>query len=484
MFEQSLYSRGFCFFPVGTASSPRHFREVVFRGWVLALHKDIDCAVAQAEKSDSFVALVGYGMDINRGHDDQARIAEALLSALEKSERNFFQLISDISGRYCILYSLGGRVSVIGDACATKALFYAKDRPYCASHFQMVVEAAGLGPSRQKLARDKDKRRRSCYGYAAGETPDSNVALLLANMVLRVPSMLTERFYPFESLQTLDVESAASELLRLFRLQIKILADRYKLFVSLTAGLDSRVTLAACVGSEGVRTFSYLTQAGHLMDAALASDIAERLGFDHEIISSVQTKSREFSEFIEVLNNNNYHRHNVVAAYGYLSLFCKGSIHIRSNLFEIGRAFYRSQRDRPVSLTAAGMAALYYRGFSEAEDADLVEDFQRYIDNSCLDQATHGYDLYDIFYWEQRMSSWHSMVLLEADPSVDTFLLFNSRRCIELALAVDLGRRCRGDVFCEIVRRADPQLLSFPINPKEYPVPADLAAAVPESKPL
>lgn len=468
-FEGDLYSRGFAIFPAGSAKAPPHFRALQIGSWVLATHAATAVVYTKRQSQSSFVALIGYAMDLDGRHDDGQRISSDLLNCLERSEREFFEKVSGLAGRYVIFYSFHGLASVIGDACATKATFYANDRPVIGSHFQMVAEMAGMGPSSQKLRRNKDKARHSCYGYAAGATPDRNVSVLMANMVLRINAMRSERFYPFNSLDHLDLKSAASELQELFDTQARLLARRFTCHVSLTAGLDSRVTLAALRPvKDKVRTFSYITQPAHQIDADVAASIADYLGLDHSILTGDGADKDQLSDFAKILSKNNYHRHNVIAAYEYKSYFSTNSVHVRSNLFEIGRSFYRSQRKRDDKLDPRGMASLYYRGFSPAADQDLIAEFGGYVDRSNFNSALFNYDPFDIFYWEQRMSCWHAMVVLEADPAVETILLFNSRRCIELALGLELEQRMEGILFKEFIRRSWPELMEFPINPKQF----------------
>lgn len=469
-FDQHRFARGFGLFPEGAFRAPAGFRCVSIGGWTLALHANTQYAVEQDPSSGDFVLVVGYVMDLAAEHDEAALVAKTLLHSLNVGEKRLFEKLRDLCGRHVIIYRQQGRVSAVGDACATKAMFYANDRPLLGSHFKLVSDLAGQGPSEQRLQRKMRQSRRGCYGYAAGTTPDRNVSLLLANMVLRLPEMKAQRFYPSSDLPYLDVASASAELLRLFSVQAALVASRFHVFVSLTAGLDSRVSLSVLRPHiENVRAFSYCTQSAHEVDVRVAREIARRAGVPYQVIGTAVDSKERLKAFASVISENNYHRHNVVAAYEYLHLFPVGAAHVRSNLFEIGRAFYRAQSKRPSALGPDEMGRLYFREYSRPADPDIYSAFAQYAGGSNFEGGLFNYDPYDVFYWEQRMSCWHAMVVLEADPSVETILMFNSRRCIELALAVDRAERVKGSVFRSVIQSAWPMLMDFPVNPKAYP---------------
>jgi hypothetical protein len=77
-------------------------------------------------------------------------------------------------------------------------------------------------------------------------------------------------------------------------------------------------------------------------------------------------------------------------------------------------------------------------------------------------RAVIGIDALDLFYWEHRMSCWHSNVVLESDFAFDTHVLFNCRWILERMLAVPVEDRCRASLFRQLVIDLWPELGTWP----------------------
>lgn len=467
--DATLYARGFCIMPEGRGVAPSGFRSASVEGWRVAVEPRSQLASA-ASANGRFVVLIGYVLDIANGDDDGARIAHSLLAALTDSEATFFAALDYLGGRYAVFYGDQTGASILGDACATRTIYYSRSEPFIASHFEIVEKECGTGRSDHWNMRRADRNRHTTYGYPAGTTPDRNVGLLMGNMVLRLKSMTYERYYPRRELPKLSVDEAAMAISGYFQTQLEVIARRYRVVCSLTAGLDSRCTLAALLPFlDRSKFFTYAMQENQEADARVAALLAKRHELDHELMPRQETESEEFQKFKAVLARNNYHPHNREAAYGYLSLFKPGDIHIRSTMYEVARAFYRVSRNRPEGLDVDGMAALYYRHFKES-DQDLKAAFSEYFAQSNFGQEFWNHDPYDLFYVEQRMTCWHALVLLEADPSVDTYMLMNARCCLEAGQSVPREKKIDASVFKTIILNAWPELLELPVNPKSLDI--------------
>lgn len=465
--QDVLYARGFLIAPVGASDPPSWFRSLEVDGWQISYEQRTAVFVAQGAPGH-FVCIIGHAIDVVEKCDSGAAIAKCLLALLEKSELAFFDALDSLAGRYAVFYGNGSNASILGDACAVRTIFYSRSKPLVASHFDILAKRCGTAPTAHAKLRKLQPARRKVFGYPAGTTPDENIGLLMANMVLRFDGMAYERYYPRRELREAGVEEAAGALLDMFDVQLELLSRRYDFVCSLTAGLDSRTSLAVLRPYLArSRFFSYSTQEREQVDAKMAAFISESFGLNYQLMSREDLESPDFKKFKSLLVRNSYHSHKHEAAYGYKRVFQSGDIHLRSNLYEVARAFYRAMRDRPDDLSAADMASLYFRDYT-ADDVDILAAFSKYIDSSRFDRGIFNYDPYDLFYWEQRMSCWHALVVLEADPAVDTWLLMNCRRCIESGLSVPIGDRVKSSVFKKIIEWRWPELLKLPVNPKVF----------------
>ena len=78
-----------------------------------------------------------------------------------------------------------------------------------------------------------------------------------------------------------------------------------------------------------------------------------------------------------------------------------------------------------------------------------------------------GYNLRDLFFWEQILGNWGSMFAAELDIAIDEFYPFGTRRLVETILAVDERLRPYNNsgVHRKMIELLWPELLSEPINP-------------------
>ena len=160
-----------------------------------------------------------------------------------------------------------------------------------------------------------------------------------------------------------------------------------------------------------------------------------------------------------MLNAATFLSHSRPLAEMYRHCFQPSTLHLRSNLGEIGRAFYRRrlarQHDR---LTPEDLADLWGHARHNRAIVEAFADWAaavRFDDSAALDPA-------DVFYWEHRMSCWHACLLLESDFAFDTHILFNARTILAKMLAVPLQDRIQGSLFRQLVADLWPELLGWP----------------------
>ena len=107
------------------------------------------------------------------------------------------------------------------------------------------------------------------------------------------------------------------------------------------------------------------------------------------------------------------------------------------------------------------MARAWHKGMSD--DTMVIEAFRQFAELVDF-TSIYNYDPYDIFYWEHRMGTWHSLVLLESDVAFDTFIPFNCRVLTEKILSVSMGQRLESSAYYKVIKRLWPVLLQWPIN--------------------
>ncbi|WP_226618612.1 hypothetical protein [Cytobacillus firmus] len=119
-------------------------------------------------------------------------------------------------------------------------------------------------------------------------------------------------------------------------------------------------------------------------------------------------------------------------------------------------------------LSAKGLAALYTR--SELKnDPEVIKQFQEFIDITEFKyEKFYNYNYFDLFYWEHRMTLWHSLIVLESDMAYETHILYNNRVLLSKMLTAPYEVRESSELFIKMIRDTWPELLNLPINGKMY----------------
>jgi hypothetical protein len=444
---------------------PATFREVEFE---LPLHCHPKTVHTHIVRDRSALIILGNAFHTEFAPPTSEHAVAALINALDIDEGQCCNELRFICGRYAIIYSCkGGPFKVLNDATAMRSVFYARDSDgmTIGSHAHLVnaqrFNPASLQPIPMR------------WGYPGVSTPLEGVRLLTANTRLNLGNGEIERFYPVLPIPKNPVEESANFIASRVERLIGHVTDTRQAILSITAGIDSRTTLALSLQSSSkIKYFTYRSDAAAThIDAAFCQDVTRSHHLDHRVIDiSAETELNQ--AWKNVMVKNSYYSHGQRLGVAYYRHFGDNKcLHIRSNLLEIGRCFYTSKRV-PVPDAATNAASLYLKmsPATAIEHADMTRKmFAEYWSATTPGEAMEMIDPYDLFYWEHRMSAWHALLLLESDIAFDTFIPFNARCIFEAMLAVPVDYRKRGDVFRRIIRMKAPELAELPINPLAWP---------------
>lgn len=463
--DQVLFSRGFVFAQTDLPSPnvtwvPEEF--LGLRGW-----RDPRLKLSGAVSGSAGVAILGEVIELSSPLATGAEIAEKALAKLRFGEAAFLDFVDGLAGRYVILFSTGS-IRVLGDAAATKAVFYHAARPFIiASHAHIVAEAvdAGRNPIISALAKHEAwKRSRPAKSYPGDHTPFKDVLLLTANMTLSADDLTLRRIWPRSERVEKPPRKIAETCLPLMRAQMEWLIKQDRpIVMSGTAGLDSRTSLAAVNGHcDKIRFFTHFgSQPSFLEDANTFSGIASDHGLDHILIDTKNISRRLPAG---VFAKAAFFGHTPGHTSFYYESFPDDTVHIRSNLAEIGRAFYRRLNVTYPEPGTASALARSWRHMGKHQAA--VEAFDVWSRKTGLFDVGMGYDYLDLFYWEHRMPAWYGVLLLESDIAFDTLSLFNARIIFLEMLSAPLADRIDGTVQRELIAMGWPELMAYPVNGK------------------
>lgn len=449
------------------------FRQYNFFDW--RLYADDCVPVGQTTRADLGALVVGLALNPFDGCNTQDDIARALVLRRAVSENAFLEYLDELSGRFVVFLFVDGTLQVYPDACATRTVFYDTDARHVlvSSHASLIAELMGYRLSDEAcyFFYNPLYQRAPLKRLPGLLSPYAEVRLLTPNTKLDACSKRVTRFFPRESNPTCeDYDELEAQLAALMARQMTLLHERTPMLLSLSAGLDTRCTLAACCDiMPDIGCFTYETRnPTHVEDAHIACDIARAFDLKHTLY---RWRNEDFGnglyDFERIrLRNLGMTRGLPWLNKLYADVFPADTVHVRSNIAEIAKADLSNRKRLP--LLPETLAYLYTMTPMQ-HDARVIEQFAQFMARTgFVTENLYNYDFYDLFEWEIIMSQWHSWLLLESDMVHDTFVPFNNRRLLCQMLSVPYEDRVEARLFFGIIRRLWPELLSFPINGKHY----------------
>ncbi|SMF39400.1 hypothetical protein [Pseudobacteriovorax antillogorgiicola] len=252
-----------------------------------------------------------------------------------------------MNGRFVLVYRRGASpIKVLNDACGLRSVFYSDLHSIkISSHPNLLAER--IGSERNGLA--KYLSIYTGYHPPANTTPWYNIFQLIPNHYLDTSSKALKRFFPREELiQRLPTESSRNEIAEHLANQVNLLKDE-NLLCSITAGIDSRVTLSATKKhSRNIHYFTYFGGTGEAekilsTDRKVVSDIVDNLQLNHTFFRLRIEEDLDIQAVLEKQMSESHLIHNKSVATEFIKRFRgKNYLHLRSNLLEITRHFYRN----------------------------------------------------------------------------------------------------------------------------------------------
>jgi len=464
----SIHPRSF-FFSLDDRYEAPGLEQVLVPIGRLQISPDYQCYTVASQ--ESFLILIGHCIDLHAPASQEADAARSLLQVALNDGIDTMLAASDrIVGRYTVICYSRGTWTVFNDACATRSTYFAEDAGIIASHSTLIGRALG------RMARTQ-LFRHFRYGLPGNVSPFMGVRVLPANFSLDLLSKKLTRFWP----RTHRVERTVEELISPLEDALTRTADataaRWIPALSLTAGIDSRTTLAAFSHIPSTVPFTYYRGSGDATDMDIATMLCRSAGLQHWPLAVV-SRSEAPSIYAAADSMMDY-KHFDEASAIYFKAFAGGHyIHVRSNLAEIGRAFWRRHPVMPTRFGADNWIDVATH--QERQGEPLRREAMRYMQDEMkafIDLAGYdlsdpfnpsllGYDAWDLIYWEHRMSTWHAQVLMGSDLAFDTQVIFNSRTVLDLLMSAPLKDRAKASLFHQFIERRRPDFASIPINPR------------------
>jgi len=443
--------------------------------FVLFYAPENECRLEQG--TDIFVCLLcNYCMDTDLFHMDVKDITLKLFNELNKSLEAFYEYLDCLNGRFVCIYEKDGAVCVLNDATGSKNIYYNKNKKIIGSHYNLVQDFSG--EEEEKFWRifcewseeNRKAKQKMLELLPADLTPWSNIRMLLPNHYIDLGTMQHKRFFPRSNTLISDIDTVMKKIADNISGQMKCLNKRYKIIQGLTAGSDSRISLAASnVIKEDVTYFTYHNTLKD--DSYSIKDRERNFNFAKNLCEKEHLDFKELildnkpvdKELLEALEKNHYHRSLPKAISEYAKIFTENCIYVHSNLIEIIRKNpYVALNIVDKHTAAAEFAQISKFKKSNRNYEKALELFLKYYDDEEYDKLGNYPTLY-MFYWEYRMGMWLSgAVLTEFDTVCEPYQLFNCRNLIKLGFAVPVAYRANREMLVdEVIKLLWSDLLNY-----------------------
>lgn len=368
-------------------------------------------------------------------------------------------------GRWILVFGNDKRVIVLGDPSNTKGIYYSF------RHGSIIV---GADPNLLALAIDEAETAegtdfslrfvmsRKGDWWPGEATAYKSIKALLANHFVSSESQEVFRYWPTRPRTSMSYQSAIEEAGSLLRRALRTIAFREPVALPVTAGLDSRLLLAASlpmsdrihyfVSAHGGKTHSY-------PDIAVPKALFRSLQIPFHVYEGTAViASGLLPEF---------RRCHPQAKPEYIQFAFPSHPDWPKNIQtvlegpvnEVGCRYYGN---RLFSLDPKELCRLAAMSgdFPERHMKAWLEDAQE----AC--QKTR-YEALDLFYWEQRTGRWVSKIANELDFFFDPVYPYNCRAYLDLIVSIPFREKNYPNrkFFVDLISYLEPKLLEFPINP-------------------
>jgi hypothetical protein len=241
---------------------------------------------------------------------------------------------------------------------------------------------------------------------------------------------------------------------------------RYPTLVALTAGIDSRIILAATRRLKDSLVYfvnRYPKMTPKTADIRIPTLLSKKLGLQFNVVEL--PKVNEIPEDFVQAYQNNYlfvagDRLGQQVHYSFLKNF-DNRLNVMGLGSEIVRTFY------PIEGEITGEALAEVCHYQKIPF--MIEQCERWLATARPFAEKYNLSLKDLFYWENRMGNRGATVNTRADIARETVSLYNCREVLLTFMAVKVKDRQYPEhiLYKEFIKNLWMEAYQFPINPPD-----------------
>lgn len=457
-----IYTGSYLITPVNLPGDVSDCSSEKIDGYNIYISNDVQ--YDQIENEYGKIFIIGYCFDIRDGNLSQNEILLSLLKADEIVEE-----LEYINGRYVIVKQHGKNTGLYSDASQLQPLSYHKESGTLASHDRLLAEF--LDSKGHEINQREDMLHHTELDY----TRYHEIYKMNPSLALDLITFEFTRIYPRNVLKQNSPEDIFEEIKPYLDESIKWLKNnKQEKFLTITGGIDSRVSASLTRDISGMEYLTYLTPRKKLatsmarriykIDEDITRDMKRNLRWKHDIINifDFQVSGGEYNYLLELFNSkhsfglrNYYENHKKY----------RHALHIKSTVFGMGKADFNVNLDQQEDSLEFYRKCLHGLPKELTASQNFESETGEYFKRNLIEEGTPlGRHFFDLFHLESRMGNWHSTLTLETDPQTDEFIFTNVRKLIDLIQEPSVEERRTYKLYKHIINNYWPVLLHFGIN--------------------
>jgi len=417
------------------------------------------------QKKHTFIVLLGFIFDpLNPDYTFYDIIENLINESPQRSD--FFKNIQALTGRYVLIYNDESNLLVTPDACGLRQIYYGKinGKKYITSSIKLPIdltkETLQISQNKKDFINSRQYEINE-QAWLGDQSYDDRFKKVLPNHYLKFNSFISKRIPFFEPKITDNYNKVLNYAKKILTNSFKTIKNRYKVILPVTAGLDSRILLAASREYKtNIEYYIFERKEANFYDSYIPDKLMNKLQMDFTRI-----KAYNFTDkFLQKYKENHYFS-RILPKTKFINYHYKNSdsdtLNITGNCSEITRFYY----DYPL----AEVSGKYFaRICNYKNNSYAIEQINKWLDDAKYFCYKNSIDLRTLFYWEQRMGNWGAQFPFEQDIAIEEFAPYNNRELILSILTIPQRNRKypRYKFRYDLMRNLWEEILQEKINPE------------------
>lgn len=436
----------------------------------LSVHNDLPVTSVSKERFDLF--LIGLAIDPNHPHHTEADILDALVTK-DLTLKTLIESTWPLGGRWVFILQTKRETFLFTDPSGFRQVFYYSDgkQTWCASQPELIGANCQLRLSTSDTLMNFllfPQHAIEQSAWVGNKTIYRNCYHLMPNHYLSLPRVTQTRFYPTGSINNKNASEIVETSCTILQGTMEALSNRYGVFsLALTAGWDSRVLLAASKNYK--KQIEYFVYQQSFMsknhpDVWVPSKMAKSLGINF----SVRPPGNALPGwFVSMLSKNVTCAPILPKTQNIFDKLTSNgtNIYVNGNVPGVFKNTFNPEgKQDSVEVTTIELADRLFR--SKKQPSFVIEELNEW-EKGLKESLRGNLHIYDLLYWEQRLSNWGALYPAMQDIAIEEISPFNCRLLIETLLSAPRRLRLAPDylIYRDMIKHMWPETFSFPINP-------------------